>query len=74
MITTRTHRSIEATQVLVDVTTPEGAQSGLLATSVVNCSNVFTVEQRKLLRLLGGLSPSLMAQVDASLKAAFALT
>lgn len=73
MITTRTHRSVEPTQVLVDITTPDGAQSGLLATSVVNCSNIFTVEQRKLLRLLGNLPQALMTQVDASLKAAFSL-
>lgn len=73
MITSRTHRSVEPTQVLVDVTTPEGAQSGLLMTSVVNCSNVFTVERRKLLRLLGSLSSTLMTQVDASLRTALSL-
>lgn len=73
MITTTTHRAGEPTQVLVDVGTPEGRQSGLLMTSVVNCANVFTVEQGKLVRVLGRLPAALMAQVDAGLKAALAL-
>lgn len=74
MITSRTQRATEPTQLLLDVSTPEGKQSGLIMNSVVNCVNLFTIEQRKVLRTLGRLSPALRRQVDDCLKAAFSLS
>jgi mRNA interferase MazF len=68
MITSRASK--EPTQLLINLATPEGQQSGLLMNSVVNCVNLFSVEQTKILRVLGHLPPSLMMQIDASLKAA----
>jgi mRNA interferase MazF len=73
MITSQTRRALEPTQLLIDVTTPEGQRTGLHRNSVVNCVNIFTVEQTKVLRTIGQLSPTLMQQVDACLKAALAL-
>ena len=74
MITSRTDRArTEATQLLIDIATPEGRQSGLLRDSAVNCSNLFTVDQQKLVRTIGSLSAGLMGQVDACLKAALNL-
>jgi mRNA interferase MazF len=73
MITSRTHRSGEPTQVLIDVSTPDGRQTGLHRTSVVNCVNLFTAEQTKVLQTIGKLSAALMPQVDAALKAALEL-
>jgi mRNA interferase MazF len=73
MVTSRTSRSAEPTQVLVDVATPDGQQSGLHRTSVVNCVNLFTVEQTRVLHKIGVLSAALMQQVDAALKAALSL-
>ena len=73
MITSRTHRSSEPTQVLIDVSTPDGQRTGLHRTSVVNCANLFTVEQTKILHTIGKLSVTLMQQVDAALKAALDL-
>jgi mRNA interferase MazF len=73
MITSRTHRSKEPTQVLVDVRTSDGQQTGLHQTSVVNCVNLFTVEQSKILHTIGKFSLALMQQVDAALKTALAL-
>jgi mRNA interferase MazF len=74
MITSRTHRSKETTQMLVDTTTPDGQRTGLHRTSVINCVNLFTVEQAKILHTIGKLSAALMQQVDAALKVALELT
>ena len=74
MITGRTQRAAEPTQLLLDVSTPDGKQTGLITNSVVNCVNLFTIEQRKVLRTLGRLAPSLLSQIDNCLKAAFALS
>ncbi len=72
-ITSVTHRSGEPTQLLIEVATPDGQQSGLHWDSVVNCVNLFTVEKRKVIRKIGELSASLMQQVDDCLKAALGL-
>ena len=74
MITSRTHRAGEPTQVLIDVTTPDGQQTGLHRTSVVNCINLFTLEQAKVLQTIGRLPAVLIQQVDVALKAALELT
>ena len=69
MITSTTRRSAEPTQLLVDVSTPEGRRSGLLHTSTVTCENLFTIEQRLVVRRVGSLAPTLMGRVDECLKA-----
>lgn len=74
MITSRTHRAAEPTQVLIQIGNAEGRQTGLIMDSVVNCSNLFTVEQAKVLRKLGRVSPALWAKVADGLKAAFDLS
>jgi mRNA interferase MazF len=58
MITSRVQRAAEPTQLLLDVSTHEGKQTGLIMNSVVNCVNLFTIEQRKVLQTLGHLSPA----------------
>ena len=73
MITSRTHRSGEPTQVLIDVTTPDGQRTDLHRTSVVNCANVFTVEQTNVLHTIGKLPAALMQLVDVALKSALEL-
>lgn len=73
MITSRTHRAHEPTQLLIDIGTPEGKQSGLHHNSVVNCVNLFTVEQAKIIQAIGTLPPPLMQQVEACLRAVFDL-
>jgi mRNA interferase MazF len=75
MITSRTHRAgHEPTQLLIDISTPDGRQSGLMMNSAVNCANLFTVGQSKVLRTLGRLPPVLMSQVDGCLKAALGVS
>jgi mRNA-degrading endonuclease toxin of MazEF toxin-antitoxin module len=64
----------DPTQVLVDVTTPDGALSGLSATSAIRCGNLFTLHEKFILRKIGTLSTVLMQEVDAGLKTALQLT
>jgi mRNA interferase MazF len=72
-ITTNLSRVSEPTQVLIDITTPEGRQSGLTRTSVVSCENILTVVQADIIRTIGHLPDVLMQQVDAALKVSLAL-
>ncbi len=72
-ITSSTRRAVEPTQLLIELATPEGKQSGLRQDSVVNCVNLATVEKARVLRLLGNLPPATMQQVNACLKAALEL-
>ncbi len=74
MISSQTRRAAEATQVLIQVATSDGAKSGLRVDSVIVCSNLFTVEQSKILRTLGELTPSLMSEVNAALPLVFGLS
>src|SRR5512145_3229587 len=69
MVTSRTHRASQPTQVLIEIGTPDGQQTGLVMDSVVNCLNLFTLEQTKILRLLGRVPPTLWARVADALKA-----
>lgn len=74
MITTRTRRALtEPTQLFIDVSTPEGKQTGLLMNSAVNCVNLFTLDQQKILRTLGQLPSDLMARINDCLKASLEL-
>jgi mRNA interferase MazF len=73
LISKNTSRTHEPTQLLIDVTTPEGRQSGLNQTSAIICTNLFTVSQAKVRRVIGSLPAAVMAQVDRCLKAALDL-
>ncbi len=73
LITKNVTRVHEPTQLLIDVSTPEGRQSGLNQTSTVICGNVFTVAQTKVRRVVGSLSPAMMARIDVCLKVALEL-
>lgn len=70
MITSQTRRAGEPTQILIDITTPAGKQTGLRVNSVINCVNLFTVEQSKVLRSIGRIDGSQMPEVHTALKAA----
>jgi mRNA interferase MazF len=73
LITTRTRYAGLPTEVLIDLATPEGQQSGLLYTSVVQATNLLTIDQQFVRRRLGDLPVPLMQQVDQALKAALEL-
>ena len=59
----------EPTQLLIEVATPDGGQSGLLHDSAVSCENLFTVRQDTIIRRVGSLTGDMMRQVDDCLKA-----
>lgn len=63
----------EPTQVLIDVATAEGQQSGLKHTSAVKCENIATQRMSDVQHVIGRLPDQLMQQVDAALKASLAL-
>lgn len=70
MITSRTDRAgLVTTQLFLDLST-EARKSGLVSNSVVNCANLFTVDQSRVLRTLGSLPPTLMTGINSCLKAA----
>ncbi|MCI0334815.1 MAG: type II toxin-antitoxin system PemK/MazF family toxin [Planctomycetes bacterium] len=73
MITRTTTRTMESTQLLIDVTTASGTASGLLHTSAVKCEHLLTLHRTFIQRAIGRLSDPLMAQVDECLKASLGL-
>lgn len=72
-MTTTTHRSGEPTQLLVEVATPEGRQTGLVKDSVITCENIATIDTGNVLRKIGTLPAAMMQQVNDCLKASFAI-
>ena len=73
MITSRTHRAHEQTQLLIEIGTPVGKQTGLHRNSVVNCVNLFTVGQASVIQRIGTMPAPLMSQIGVCLKAALNL-
>ena len=71
-ITTNLSRSHLPTQVPIEVNTPAGRQSSLIADSVVTCENLITIRQTQA-RPIGSLPPDVMQKVDAALKVSLAL-
>jgi mRNA interferase MazF len=72
-ITSVTHRALERTQLLIQLATPAGKQSGLRQDSVVNCVNLLTLNKQKVLRVLGSLPRAAMSDVDECVKMALDL-
>jgi mRNA interferase MazF len=70
-ITSVLRRSNDPANRLIDVSTPEGQQSGLLRNSVVSCINLNTVHENRIKRKIGELSAATMQQIDECLKTAF---
>ena len=73
-ITSQTKHLNELTQVGVDPATADGAASGLLKHSAIKCENLATVETRLIRRKIGVLAAPLIAQLEAALKQALALS
>ena len=74
MITSTTGRATkEPTQLLIDLATPEGRQSGLLHTSAVSCENLITIDQRLIFRAIGNLPLAAMKKIDVCIASALGL-
>jgi mRNA interferase MazF len=73
MITSNTGlASKEATQVFIDVATPDGQQTGRVHSSAVKCENIYTLPSR-VMRKIGVMPDALLPQVDDALRASLAL-
>jgi mRNA interferase MazF len=68
----RTQR-FAATEVLIDISTPEGRKSGLRHRSVVDCALLGTFDQSLVYHILGALPDALMQLVDQKLRDALGL-
>lgn len=67
-ITTTTHRSARPTQLLLELSTPDGMQAGLAHDSVVTCENLATIERVLVRKKIGSLSETMMKAIDNCLK------
>ena len=72
-ITTNLRRVSEPTQLLVDPTSPEGSSSGLISQSAVSCENLATINESRIVRTIGHLSPNLMQVLGNCLREALGL-
>ena len=72
-ITANLQRTGDAAHFLIDVSTPDGKQSGLLHDSLVSCNNLSTVDPNRIHKVIGALSDAMMNQVDGCLRAALGL-
>jgi mRNA interferase MazF len=72
-ITTNLARAGEATHLLIEASTIEGQQSGLLHDSLVSCNNLVTVELTRVHKVIGSLPATTIQKIDDCLKAALGL-
>ena len=72
-ITSNTSRVHEATQMLIDISTPDGAASGLLHNSAVRTERLHSIARADVRRVIGHLSDALILEVNDCLKAALEL-
>jgi mRNA interferase MazF len=72
-ITSNLARVHEPTQLLIDISTPDGAVSGLLHNSAVRCERLHSIPQVDVRRVIGYLPDTLLRKIDNCLKAALAL-
>jgi mRNA-degrading endonuclease toxin of MazEF toxin-antitoxin module len=72
-VTTNIQRAIKNTQFLLGPTHPDWSASGLRRPSVVNCSNVYTIEQRDVAKVIGSVSAATMQSIDQCLIAALGI-
>ena len=67
LITRSTQRvAIEATQLLIEITTPEGRQSGLVHNSAVKCEHLITIHGKLIRRVIGSQPCSCGKLITAS--------
>jgi len=73
-ITTNLRSASEPTSMLIHAGTSEFAQSGLLHTRVISCSNLQTIEDTLIQRRIGSLPIGLVPRLEVCLKAALDIT
>ena len=73
-VTTNISRANLPTQLLIDSGHADWTRSGLKHPSVVNCSNIYTIEQADVAKVIGQLSKQTMHQVELCLKSVLNLS
>jgi mRNA interferase MazF len=73
-ITSNASHTHESHQLLIDISTPDGAASGLLHNSAVRCERLHTIPQTDVRRSIGHLSDDLMKQVDSVLRSSLGIS
>ena len=73
-ITSNLSNAHQPHQLLIEVSTPDGAASGLLTDSAVRCERLHTVPQTDVRQVIGRLSAALMDEIDDCLKAALEIS
>lgn len=71
-ISRSTHRA-STTQLFVDISTPEGRQTGLRQNSMIQCENLLTFDRRFIITKIGELPAPLLRQVEHCLRIALDL-
>jgi mRNA interferase MazF len=72
-ITSNLSNAHQPHQLLIDLSTADGAASGLLTDSAVRYERLHAVPQVDVQRIIGRLSDALMARIDQCLKAALGI-
>jgi mRNA interferase MazF len=72
-ITSNLRAANEPTHLLIEASSPEGQQTGLLHDSLVSCNNLATIEQALVVKVIGSLPAATMAKIDTCLRAALEL-
>jgi mRNA interferase MazF len=72
-ITSNIARVAQPHHVLIDISTNDGAASGLLTDSAIRCERLHTVPQSDVQRTIGSLSAALVQALDAGLRSALAI-
>ena len=63
----------QSDQLLIDISTADGAATGLSMDSAVRCNRIHTIPQSDIKRTIGTFSSALMAKTDACLKSALGI-
>lgn len=69
----RNQKSVDSTQYFINLATTNAQETGLRLNSVVQCNNLITYDQSRILSVIGSLSNIAMQEIDACLKAALGI-
>jgi mRNA interferase MazF len=72
-ITTNLRRANDPAHLLISAASPEGQRAGLLHDSVVSCTNLATLDETRIDRVIGALDAATIQQIDACLKVALGI-
>lgn len=66
-VTSKVHKPLFETEVLIDFFSPEFAQTGLAVDSVIKCDMILTLPEDIVVRKIGELADNLMEKVEGAL-------